>query len=125
MLQIEIASAAAAKDRAKAAVPRIRAAKVNFPMRGPSLGIRLSGLSELHSHKVDEGAHRRCEMARLRIDEPDRLDLRLEPVKHRNELALRDSGVGEIVCHERTKRVPVESPLAVKDVDPTARPSAA
>src|SRR5690242_18244134 len=66
-------------------------------MRGPSLGLRLSGLSELHSHKVDEGAHRRREMARLRIDEPDRLDLRLEPVQHRNELALRDSGVGEIV----------------------------
>jgi hypothetical protein len=36
-------------------------------------------------------------MARLRIDEPDRLDLRLEFVQHRNELSLRDCGVGEIV----------------------------
>src|SRR5262249_55155831 len=36
-------------------------------------------------------------MARLRIDEPDRLDVRLEFVQHRNELSLRYCGIGEIV----------------------------
>ena len=36
-------------------------------------------------------------MACLRIDEPDGLDVRLEFVQYRNELSLRDCGVGEIV----------------------------
>src|SRR5215469_374469 len=36
-------------------------------------------------------------MARLRIDQPDRLDVRLESVQHGNKLSLRDCGVGKIV----------------------------
>lgn len=35
-------------------------------------------------------------MARVRIDEPDRLDLRLESLQHRNQLSLRNRGIGEI-----------------------------
>ena len=64
-------------------------------MRGPSLGLR--SLPELRSHKVNEGAHRRGQMARLRIDEPDWLDVRLESIQYRNELSLRDCGVGELI----------------------------
>ena len=36
-------------------------------------------------------------MARLRIDEPDWLDVRFEFIQHRNKLSLRDCGVGEII----------------------------
>src|SRR5689334_16695450 len=36
-------------------------------------------------------------MARLRIDEPDRLGLRLESLQHRNQLPPRNCGIGEIV----------------------------
>src|SRR5262245_55190509 len=36
-------------------------------------------------------------MARLRIDEPDRLDVRLESIQYRNELSPRNCGVDEIV----------------------------
>src|SRR5215467_10188681 len=59
-----------------------------------SLGLRSR---KLRSHKVNEGAHRRGQMARLRIDEPDWLDVRLESVQHRNKLSLRDCGVGKII----------------------------
>ena len=40
-------------------------------------------------------------MARLRIDEPDRLDVRLESVQYRNQLSLCDCGVDEIVLQLR------------------------
>src|SRR6516165_3615485 len=36
-------------------------------------------------------------MPRLRIDEPDWLDARLESIQYRNKLSLRDCGVGEII----------------------------
>src|SRR5215472_6895100 len=61
------------------------------------LGLRLSRWPELRSNKVNKSAHRRRQMARLRINEPDRLDVRPEFVQHRNEFSLRDSGIGEIV----------------------------
>ena len=40
-------------------------------------------------------------MARLRIDEPDRLDVRFESVQYRNQLSLCDCGVDEIVLQLR------------------------
>src|SRR5215471_574356 len=52
---------------------------------------------ELRSHKVNEGPHRRGQMARLRIDEPDWLDGRLESIQYRNKPSLCDCGVGEII----------------------------
>src|SRR5215472_15060265 len=61
------------------------------------LGLRLSRWPELRSRKVNKRAHRRRQVARLRIDEPDRLDVRPEFVQHRNEFSLRDGGIGEIV----------------------------
>src|SRR5215468_5494039 len=53
--------------------------------------------SKLRGHEVDESAHLGGQVTCLRIYQPDRLDIRLEPVKNRNKLAAGNRCIDKIV----------------------------